>query len=179
MLELLMVVAIIGILSAIVVPNLGEARKSSRDARRISDIQQLQLTISLYYNDKGRFPIKLEDLTAENYLSTLPKDPTTNALYFYNSYFAGTGPSILNCDPTSRPVVLYHLGAALETGHAELNNDSPIFQVFPESYRVTINSITYQRCANATLVTQFHEGSEACASLVQETERCYDVSSQL
>src|SRR3990167_4452603 len=50
LIELLVVIAIIGILSSIVLASLNSARQKGRDARRVSDIKQLQLALELYYD---------------------------------------------------------------------------------------------------------------------------------
>lgn len=56
LIELLVVIAIIGILSAVVLVSLNSARQKSRDARRLSDIRQIQTAMELYYNDNGAYP---------------------------------------------------------------------------------------------------------------------------
>lgn len=55
--ELLVVIAIIGLLSTLAVVALGSARSKARDARRISDIKQVQTALELYYADQGAYPI--------------------------------------------------------------------------------------------------------------------------
>jgi prepilin-type N-terminal cleavage/methylation domain-containing protein len=52
LIELLVVIAIIGILAAIVFTYMNPARSSARDARRQSDIRQINLAMELCY-DKG------------------------------------------------------------------------------------------------------------------------------
>lgn len=54
--ELLVVIAIIGMLSTLAVVALGSARSKARDARRISDIKQIQTGLELYYADKTLYP---------------------------------------------------------------------------------------------------------------------------
>lgn len=56
LIELLVVIGIIGLLSAIMYPNLSGSRGKARDAQRVSDIAQLQLAISLYYDRCGVYP---------------------------------------------------------------------------------------------------------------------------
>ncbi|MDE1975431.1 MAG: type II secretion system protein [Patescibacteria group bacterium] len=56
LIELLVVIAIIGILSGIILTNLSSARAKARDAQRISDIGQLQLALSLYYDRCQQYP---------------------------------------------------------------------------------------------------------------------------
>lgn len=54
--ELLVVIAIIGLLSTLAVVALNNARAKSRDARRVSDIKQIQTALEMHYNDNGGYP---------------------------------------------------------------------------------------------------------------------------
>ena len=54
--ELLVVIAIIGLLSTLAVIALGSARSNARDARRISDIKQIQTALELHFADAGKYP---------------------------------------------------------------------------------------------------------------------------
>ena len=56
MIEVLIVVAIIGILTSILVANYNEARKNSRDKIRKSDLKSLQLAVELYKAQYGQYP---------------------------------------------------------------------------------------------------------------------------
>ncbi|MFH0856720.1 MAG: prepilin-type N-terminal cleavage/methylation domain-containing protein, partial [bacterium] len=58
LIELLVVIAIIGLLSTLAVVSLNTARAKARDARRISDVKQIQTALELYYNDKGAYPVR-------------------------------------------------------------------------------------------------------------------------
>jgi type IV pilus assembly protein PilA len=55
--ELMVVVAIIGILTAIVVVNTGSIKAKSRDTRRISDINMVAAALQLYYADNHAYPV--------------------------------------------------------------------------------------------------------------------------
>ena len=57
LIELLVVIAIIGLLSSVVLASLSAARTKSRDARRLSDIRQLQTALEMHYNDYNSYPI--------------------------------------------------------------------------------------------------------------------------
>ncbi len=57
LIELLVVVAIIGVLSSVVLTSLNSARGKARDARRLSDVQQIAKAFYLASNaDNGLFP---------------------------------------------------------------------------------------------------------------------------
>ena len=56
LLELLVVIAIIGIISTLAIVALQGARAKARDAKRISDIRQIQTALELYYNDFSIYP---------------------------------------------------------------------------------------------------------------------------
>lgn len=83
LIELLVVVAIIGMLASVVLASLNGAREKSRDARRLSDMRQLQTALELYYSDNGNqypasgandFLSNVSGLTP-SYIAALPSDP--------------------------------------------------------------------------------------------------------
>lgn len=56
LIELLVVIAIIGLLSTLAVVALNSARSKARDAKRVSDIKQIQTSLELYYADNSGYP---------------------------------------------------------------------------------------------------------------------------
>lgn len=56
LIELLVVIAIIGLMSTIAVVSLNSARERARDAKRLSDIAQIQKVLEIYYDTYGRYP---------------------------------------------------------------------------------------------------------------------------
>jgi prepilin-type N-terminal cleavage/methylation domain-containing protein len=88
--EVLVTVAIVIILTAIILAALDAIRAKGRDARRISDIKQIQGAIENYFSSCYRFPSQLSDLEASagcpNYtpaLSSLPEDIQSGGEYRY------------------------------------------------------------------------------------------------
>lgn len=55
LIELLVVIAIIGLLSSIVFASLDAARGKARDAKRISDIRQIERALELHYHKYGSY----------------------------------------------------------------------------------------------------------------------------
>lgn len=154
LIELLVVIAIIGILASIVLASLDSARKKGRDARRISDLKQIQLALELYYDAQGQYPASISGttLTTPGYISVLPSDPSGSAAANSGAYFySGIGAS--SC--TS-----YHLGAVLETaGHSALSSDA--------------DAAAGTACGSGTA---FDGTSASCGSATAATEsNCYDL----
>src|SRR6056297_14362 len=56
LIELLIVIAIIGILSAIVLVSLSDSRRDARNAQVISQMYEYQKALNLYFAETGRFP---------------------------------------------------------------------------------------------------------------------------
>ncbi len=99
LIELLVVIAIIGILSGVVLASLNVARLKARNAQRISDVRQVQLALTAYFDDQvmGSYPVEAAPgatlstthLSA-TYLPQLPFEQTVGrSPYIYMS--RGTG----------------------------------------------------------------------------------------
>ena len=101
LIELLVVIAIIGLLSTLAVVALNNARMKSRDAKRVSDIKQIQTALELYYNDANAYPASLGATIVSDsvtYMSAVPTNPApvndgTCAAGSTYTYTAGTNNS--------------------------------------------------------------------------------------
>ncbi|HOX21395.1 MAG TPA: type II secretion system protein [Candidatus Paceibacterota bacterium] len=56
LIEMLIVVAIIGILSSLILVGLSQFRSRGRDARRVSDLKQVQNALEIYYTRNSSYP---------------------------------------------------------------------------------------------------------------------------
>jgi len=109
LIEMLIVVAIIGILAGAVLVGLGPVQKGGRDARRLSDLRQVQNGLELYFNKNGTYPASGASLLLSEVAATIqgatggqiPVDPRNVSpfLYYYSQLNSGSS---------------YILGAALE-----------------------------------------------------------------
>jgi type II secretory pathway pseudopilin PulG len=84
---MLAVIAIIGILTSIAMPNLSGAREKARDSERVTELNQIALALEHYYNSCKQFPPSPLTLTASDgcpagsgitlvtFLDSIPKDP--------------------------------------------------------------------------------------------------------
>ncbi len=86
LIELLVVIAIIGLLSTLAVVALNNARQKSRDAKRVSDVKQIQTALELYYNDANAYPTTGAVVTGgtitygdTTYMQIVPSNPSPMA----------------------------------------------------------------------------------------------------
>ena len=57
LIELLLVIAIIGILAAIVLAGVASTRSKARDAARLMDLRSIASVLEFFYTDKGHYPV--------------------------------------------------------------------------------------------------------------------------
>ena len=123
LIELLVVISIIGILIAISVFGLQGARKSSRDAKRKADLQQIRSALEIYKADCNQYPATASVVggsslvggvtpavascpSSNTYVEEIPTDPIPSQQYSYN-----------RIDESH-----YNLCAALEQGSGSVSN---------------------------------------------------------
>ncbi len=104
LLELLIVIAIIGILSILAVPNFIAARQRGRDAQRKNDMKQLQSALELYKNDQSSpdYPnaagySSLGTYLSPTYIAIMPTDPIASGTYYYAYTSATRTYSLSSC----------------------------------------------------------------------------------
>lgn len=113
--ELLTVIAIIGILSAIVLPNLNIARQRARDSARLSDISQIQLALAGFLNKSNDYPDSLEQVS-DYFAGNVPVDPIKkDDLDVHYGYFYCSKSAFSNGKCIEASVGMYCLGATMET----------------------------------------------------------------
>jgi len=79
LIELIVVIAIIGILATIALPAMRNAPVRAREAVLKADLYQIRSTIDQYLADKGRYPESLQAVVDAGYLRFLPVDPMTRS----------------------------------------------------------------------------------------------------
>lgn len=103
LIEMLIVIAIIGILASMVLVGLGPVQRQGRDSRRIGDLRQVQNALELYYSKCGHYPgdascgaTAIGDswtglttaLTGAGIgINVIPNDPSTGKNYHYATDF--------------------------------------------------------------------------------------------
>ncbi len=94
--ELLVSVTIIGILATVGIVTYTEFVKSSRDAKRKGDLEQIRGALEMYRSKNSSYPVSITfggdicdpapgGCTSGTYLKTIPKDPKSTLNYYYTS----------------------------------------------------------------------------------------------
>jgi general secretion pathway protein G len=109
LIELITVIALIGILAAIALPNYKVAIIQSKEAVLKEDLYRFRDTIDQYYVDKGQYPASLEALVADGYMRRLPVDPMTGSPT-WTEVFAEPDP-----DRPDEPPGVYDVKSTAET----------------------------------------------------------------
>lgn len=79
LIELIIVVAIIGILATIAVPAMRTAPQRAREAALKEDLYTFRSCLDQFHADRGRFPASLDELVSMGYLRAIPVDPITRS----------------------------------------------------------------------------------------------------
>jgi general secretion pathway protein G len=78
LIELMIVMAIIGVLATLAIPSFVGALKHAREAVLREDLHVMRAAIDSYTMDKQKAPQTLDDLVQEGYLKSIPEDPMTH-----------------------------------------------------------------------------------------------------
>jgi general secretion pathway protein G len=117
LLELIIVVAIIGILATIAMPNLKDMPRRANEAVLKTDLRTFRDLIDQYYGDKGHYPASLEAFVEEGYLRVIPNDPMTKSnstwVLVYEEPVEGEEPAETDVPEGGEPGIIdVHSGSA-------------------------------------------------------------------
>lgn len=122
LIELLVVIAIIALLTAIVTGNFTQSRGKSRDAKRVSDLAQIQLALELFFDRCNGYPGVITTsanisscpagITLGTFISQIPTPPT-----------ALSGDTYTYAINTASPATDYVLRARLEYNNSSILSD--------------------------------------------------------
>ncbi len=77
--EMMTVIAIIGILASIAAPSFQRSVIRAKEASLRSSLFGLRDVIDQFYSDQGEYPDTLDALIDKNYIRNIPKDPFTKS----------------------------------------------------------------------------------------------------
>jgi general secretion pathway protein G len=106
--ELMIVMAIIGILATLAIPSYVTAIKHAREAVLKEDLHVMRAAIDSYTMDKQKAPQSLDDLVTDGYLKVIPDDPMTHAK---DTWVTNTSDSMYSLDETEPGIDDVHSGS--------------------------------------------------------------------
>ena len=108
LIELMIVMAIIGVLAAIAVPSFVATVRRAKEAALHQDLQTMRDAISSYTVDKEKAPSGLEDLVQAGYLRSIPKDPMTDKT---DTWITGQSDTLTSIEETQGGIDDVHSGS--------------------------------------------------------------------
>ena len=108
LIELMIVMAIIGILAVVAIPSYLGAVRQAREAVLKEDLHVMRTAIDSYTADKQKAPQSLDDLVQNGYLRAIPEDPMTHAT---DSWVTDTSDSLTSLDQTDPGIDDVHSGS--------------------------------------------------------------------
>ncbi len=109
LIEVLVVISIMGILTAVVYSSFSGAKTQSKDQQKVTDASAIQLALEVYFNQNHQYPNALTTLVPV-YMPGIPTSGTYN-------YFP-----ITNVAPNSPICTSYHLSVMLEKSNSYLES---------------------------------------------------------
>jgi general secretion pathway protein G len=108
LIELMIVMAIIGVLAVVAVPSFVGALRTAREAVLKEDLHVLRAAIDSYTMDKQKAPQSLDDLIQDGYLKTVPVDPMTRSK---DTWVTDTSDAMHSLDQTEPGIDDVHSGS--------------------------------------------------------------------
>ena len=79
LLELMIVVAIAGILVSLAIPNFQQSAMKAKETALKQNLFTMRTVLDQYYSDRGDYPDSLDSLVEAQYLRSIPLDPFTKS----------------------------------------------------------------------------------------------------
>ncbi len=108
LIELMIVMAIIGILATLAIPSYVTAIKHARESVLKEDLHVMRAAIDSYTMDKQKAPQSLDDLVTDGYLKVIPEDPMTHSK---DTWVTSTSDAMYSLDETEPGVDDVHSGS--------------------------------------------------------------------
>ncbi|MDQ2925171.1 MAG: prepilin-type N-terminal cleavage/methylation domain-containing protein [Acidobacteriota bacterium] len=108
LMELMIVMTIIGILTAMAAPIYKQQVRKAREAVLREDLHVMRSSIDSYTVDKEKAPQSLEDLVQAGYLKSMPVDPMTTRS---DTWIPGQSGNLTTIDETAGGIDDVHSGA--------------------------------------------------------------------
>ena len=154
LIELIVVIAIIGLLTGIIMTNFGPSRGKARDTKRISDLSHLQLALELYFDRCRQYPPSINDTTVTS--STCPPSITLGSYISVIPAAPASGTYDYAVHDSSGSLIDYVLHSKLESYNEIIRDGLPSGSGTGSDWSVTTGSSF--SCTNASPGTDYCVG---------------------
>jgi len=89
LIEVMIVVAIVGLLASLAQPMFKNAVMKAREASLKEDLFNMRSAIDQFWANNGRYPDSLDELVQKEYMRAIPKDPITRTADWNVEYYGG------------------------------------------------------------------------------------------
>lgn len=127
LLELIIVIAIIGILATIAMPALKDVPRRAAESILKNNLRTLRDVIDQHYGDKGKYPKSLEALVEAGYLRKIPIDPITKSSSTWELVYEEADPD--------RPKAETETDEEGGPGVVDVHSGSPLISLGGEPYK--------------------------------------------
>jgi prepilin-type N-terminal cleavage/methylation domain-containing protein len=139
--EIVVVIGIMGLLTALIYSSFDTSKAKSRDQKRVSDVSAIQLALEQYFQKYGVYPVALDDTKFKSFISVIPQGPNANEVYSYFPLTRTIGSS--NC-------VSYQLWTKFELNNAFLDSKKN-FNTLSSNLLPANSKALYYQCGGNTL----------------------------
>lgn len=148
--ELLVAIAIVGLVFGVIISSASALQKKSRDTQRQSDLRRIQTALQQYYADANTYPgdneftmgTPLKSRGPGNikiYLNEIPSDPLSTNSYRYKSMTTRENSS--GCTSSNGVCHFYILCASLESPSIDLPPSSTCQNQFGSTYNFEVTPL--------------------------------------
>ena len=164
LIEMLVVVAIIGILAAVAVGQYQTSIVKAKEAVLHENLFVMRTQIANYFADKGRYPFDLRALVEDKYLRDLPHDPITKSNDTWITEFAELDDADISTEP----------------GIADVHSGAPGLSLDGSAYAVPVERVReIVRMRSVTPVPRFPADVRGVISLRGEIIELIDMRRRL
>ena len=114
LIEMLVVIAIIGILAAVAVGQYQRSIVKAKEAVLKENLFRVRTAINMYFADKGHYPYDLRSMVDDHYLHKMPVDPVTQSTDTWVVIFAQLDDADISTEPGVADVQSGAPGVALD-----------------------------------------------------------------
>jgi prepilin-type N-terminal cleavage/methylation domain-containing protein len=97
LIEMLVVMAIFSLIASFVTARTQEVRTDARDTQRKRDLNTLRTAVSIFRDQKDRWPNDLNELKTSDIMNVLPQDPSRDKTYGYSTSSSNADICLVAC----------------------------------------------------------------------------------